>query len=72
MKINFEYVSALQYEVRALRAQVQAYKSGEAYRSMKEDYERQLREKDRIIAFLMTWKKSIKKHYPKQHTVCQK
>lgn len=50
MKINFEYVSALQYEVRALRAQVQAYKSGEAYRSMKEDYERQLREKDRIIA----------------------
>lgn len=50
MKINFEYVSALQYEVRALRAQVQAYKSGEAYRSMKEDYERQLREKNRIIA----------------------
>ena len=50
MKINFEYVSALQYEVRALRAQVQAFKSGEAYRSMKEDYERQLREKDRIIA----------------------
>ena len=50
MRINFEYVSALQYEVRALRAQVQAYRSGEAYRSMKEDYERQLREKDRIIA----------------------
>lgn len=50
MKINFEYVSALQYEVRALRAQVQAFKSGEAYRSMKEDYESQLREKDRIIA----------------------
>lgn len=50
MKINFEYVSALEYEVRALRAQIKAYKSGEAYRSMKEDYERQLREKDRIIA----------------------
>ena len=56
MNINFQYVSALQYEVRALRAQLQAYKSGEAYRSMKEDYERQLREKDRIIA---TQKKEI-------------
>ena len=28
MKMNFEYVSALEYEVRALRAQVKAYKSG--------------------------------------------
>lgn len=50
MKINFEYVSALQYEVKALRAQVKAYESGEAYRSMKADYESQLKEKDRIIA----------------------
>ena len=50
MKINFEYVSDLQYEVRALRAQVQAFKSGEDYRSMQEEYKRQLREKDRIIA----------------------
>ena len=49
MKINFEYVSALQYKVKALNAQVKAYESGEAYRSMKADYERQLREKDRII-----------------------
>lgn len=50
MKINFEYVSALQYEVKALRARVKAYESGEAHRSMKADYERQLKEKDRIIA----------------------
>lgn len=50
MKIDFQYVSALQYEVRALRAQVKAHQSGEAYRAMKEDYERQLREKDRMIA----------------------
>lgn len=50
MKIKFEYVSALQYEVKALRAQVKAYESGEAYRSMKADYERQLKKKGRIIA----------------------
>lgn len=28
MKINFEYFTALQYEVKALRAQVKAYESG--------------------------------------------
>lgn len=50
MKIKFEYVAALQYEVKTLRAQVKAYESGETYRSMKADYEKQLKKKDRIIA----------------------
>ena len=53
MRIDFEYVSNLQYEVKALRAQVKAYESGEAYRSQQESYEKKLREKDRRIRFLL-------------------
>lgn len=49
MKINFEYVTALQYEVKALQAKIKAYESGEAYRIQREEYEKKLREKDRII-----------------------
>lgn len=60
MKINFEYVTSLQYEVRALRAQIKAYESGEAYHSMKAECDRQLREKDRIIA-------SLKKELSESH-----
>ena len=49
MRINFEYVTALQYEVKALRAKLKAYESSEAYRIQREEYEKKLREKDRII-----------------------
>lgn len=49
MKINFEYVTALQYEVKALRARVEAYESGDAFRRQREKYEKMLREKDRTI-----------------------
>lgn len=60
MRINFEYVSNLQYKVKALQAQVEAYESGEAYRRQKEEYEKRLREKDRIIA-------SLKKELARSH-----
>lgn len=49
MKKDFEYRTALQYEVKALRAQIKAYESGEAYRSLEEAYKKMLLEKDRII-----------------------
>ena len=49
MRINFEYVTALQYEVKALQVKIKAYESGEAYRTQREEYEKRLREKDRII-----------------------
>lgn len=52
MKINFEYFTALQYEVKALRAQVKAYESGEAFLRQQDAYEKRLREKDRIIKAL--------------------
>ncbi len=52
MKINFEYFTALQYEVKSLRAQVKAYESGEAFRKQRDAYEKRLREKDRIIKTL--------------------
>lgn len=52
MRINFEYVTSLQYKNKALQAQLEAYESGEAYQRQKEAYEKRLREKDRIIASL--------------------
>ena len=52
MRTNFEYMTNLQYKVKALQAQVDAFQSGEAYLRQKEEYEKRLREKDRIIAAL--------------------
>ena len=52
MRIRFGYVTNLEYEVKALRAKVEAYESGEIYRRQKDEYEKRLREKDRIIAEL--------------------
>lgn len=52
MRIRLEYVTNLEYEVKALRAKVAAYESGEAYRRQKDEYEKRLREKDRVIAAL--------------------
>lgn len=60
MRINFEYVTSLQYKVKALQAQVEAYESGEAYQRQKEAYEKRLREKDRII-------ESLKKELARSH-----
>ena len=52
MRIRFEYVTNLEYEVKALRAKAEAYESGEICRRQKDEYEKRLREKDRIIAEL--------------------
>ena len=52
MRINFEYVTNLQYKVKALQAKVDTYESGEAQRRQKEEYEKRLQEKDRIIESL--------------------
>lgn len=52
MRINFEYVTNLEYEVKALRAKVKAYESGEAYRRQQQEYEKSLRKKDHAIAAL--------------------
>ncbi len=59
MRINLGYVTILQYKVKVLQAQVEAYESGEAYRQ-KEVYEKRLREKDLIIA-------SLKKELAQSH-----
>ncbi|MDO5346635.1 MAG: hypothetical protein Q4E91_12955 [Lachnospiraceae bacterium] len=60
MKINFEYVTNLQYEVKALRTKLKMYESGEAYRRQQETYEKRLKEKDCIIA-------SLKKELAESH-----
>lgn len=60
MRIRFEYVTNLQYKVKALQAKLEAYESGEAYQRQKEEYEKRLREKDRII-------ESLKKELARSH-----
>lgn len=66
MKINFEYVTNLQYEVKALQAKVKAYETGEAYLRQQEEYEKKLREKDRTIASL---KKALAESHKETVTV---
>jgi len=43
----FEYITNLQYKVKALNARVVAFESGEKYTAMKESFVRQLSEKER-------------------------
>ena len=49
---EYEYMTNLQYEVRLLRAQVEAFKNGKRYLDMEAEYGRQLRERDNEIARL--------------------
>lgn len=49
MNLNFEYITNLQYQVRHLGAQVEAFKSGEKYKAMKAGFRAQLLGKDREI-----------------------
>lgn len=46
---NFEYVTDLQYKVKALTFQVKSFESGEKYVSMRSDFSKQLAAKDRKI-----------------------
>ncbi len=46
---NFEYTTNLQYKVKVLTSQVQSFRSGEKYESMKQVFQRQLAQKDREI-----------------------
>ena len=57
---NFEYLSNLQYKVKALTLQVQSFKSGEKYVSMYSEFSRQLAAKDRKI-------KKLKSELSKTH-----
>ena len=49
MKISPEYVATLQYMLKAAEAQLAAFKSGEKYVRMEQEFRKQLREKDTII-----------------------
>lgn len=49
MRIDFLYVTNLQYEVKSLRRQVADFQSGEAYRSLEEKLTRQLEAKEREL-----------------------
>ncbi len=52
MYTNFEYVSDLQYKVKALKACVHSFETGEIYKSMNADFKNQLSRKTKIIAKL--------------------
>ena len=49
MRISPEYVATLQYMLKAAQAQLAAFKSGEKYVRMEQEFKKQLREKDTII-----------------------
>lgn len=59
MRTDFEYLSCLQYQNKALREKVESFESGEEYRKMAEAnrrlrryYDRQVKEKDKEISSL--------------------
>jgi hypothetical protein len=47
--MNFEFISHLQYQVKALTSRIQCFESGEKYVSMRAECDRQLAAKDREI-----------------------
>jgi len=49
MKVNFEYMTNLQYKVKSLSARVQAFETGEKYMAMKAEFATLLSVKDREI-----------------------
>ena len=51
MRISPEYVATLQYMLKAAESQLAAFKSGEKYVRMEEEFRKQLREKDTIIKY---------------------
>jgi sugar-specific transcriptional regulator TrmB len=46
---NFEFITSLQYRVKSLTAQVDAFESGEKYAAMRSEFSSQLSVKDRAI-----------------------
>lgn len=49
MNSNFEFTTNLQYKVKSLNSRVQAFESGDKYKSMRSEFEIQLSKKDREI-----------------------
>ena len=49
MNVNFEYMTDLQYQVKSLKSQVQAFKSGEKYVTMRQEFSKRLAIKERKI-----------------------
>ena len=52
MDARFEYITNLQYKVKALTSQLKAFESGEKYLTMKSEFRNQLSKKDREIKSL--------------------
>ena len=49
MNTSFEYITTLEYRLKAATAEVMAFKSGEKYIKMQEEYLKELRHLERII-----------------------
>ncbi len=49
MNSSFEYTTTLEYRLKAATAEVMAFKSGEKYIKMQEEYLKELRHLERII-----------------------
>lgn len=49
MNTSFEYITTLEYRLKAATAEVRAFKSGDKYIKMQEEYLKELRHLERII-----------------------
>lgn len=49
MNSSFEYTTSLEYRLKAARAEIQAFRSGEKYVRMQEEYQKELRRLERMI-----------------------
>ena len=49
MNLNFEFITNLQYKVKSLNARIQAFESGDKYKTMQSDFKVRLSKKDREI-----------------------
>lgn len=49
MNISFEYITALEYQLKSAQAQVRAFESGEKYVRMEKEFQAALRAKEKII-----------------------
>ena len=49
MNSSFEYITSLEYRLKAARTEILAFKSGEKYVRMQEEYQKEIRYLERII-----------------------
>ena len=69
MNSSFEYITSLEYRLKAARTEILAFKSGEKYVRMQEEYQKEIRYLERIIKNL---KEELAEAYSKIESFSEK